>query len=90
MPAFARLGEFLETDYRAAATQTVGASAMNNGDDYYRFAIRRYVTTEMDPSDIHRIGVAEVARIRSEMQQIIDEVVVGSTADSPAGAGVDA
>ncbi|NNF61234.1 MAG: DUF885 domain-containing protein [Gammaproteobacteria bacterium] len=74
MPAFARLHEFMSKDYLAAATATVGASAMNGGADYYRFAIRRYVTADMDPDEIHRIGLAEVARIRNEMRQVIDEL----------------
>ncbi len=73
VPAFARLYEFLSDDYLAAATDTVGASEMAGGDAYYRYAIRRYVTTDMDPAEIHQIGLDEVARIRREMQEVIAE-----------------
>ncbi len=73
-PSFAKLYEFLQGDYMAAATDTIGVSEVNNGMDYYRQQIRRYVTTDRDPGDIHRIGLAEVERIKAEMQGIIDEV----------------
>ena len=38
----------------------------------YRFAVRLHTTTNMTPEEIHEIGLSEVARIRGEMQSIID------------------
>ena len=38
----------------------------------YRFAVRLHTTTNMTPEEIHEIGLREVARIRDEMQSIID------------------
>ena len=40
----------------------------------YRFAVRLHTTTNMTPEEIHEIGLREVARIRDEMQSIIDEL----------------
>ncbi|NND61393.1 MAG: DUF885 domain-containing protein [Gammaproteobacteria bacterium] len=74
IPSFEKLHRFLTGPYLAAATESVGASDMRDGDAYYRYAIRRYVTTDMDPEEIHRIGLDEVARIRAEMQEVIAEV----------------
>lgn len=74
VPAFDRLHKFLSEQYRPAATTTVGVSEIPGGQAVYRHAIRRYVTTDMEPEEIHRIGLAEVARIRDEMQRVIDEV----------------
>ena len=35
---------------------------------------RRFTTTELTPEQIHQIGFDEVARIRSEMESLIDEI----------------
>jgi len=72
-PAFAELADFLERDYQAS--DTIGASFLPRGAEYYAFQIRRYTTlTDIDADEIHRAGLDEVARIRAEMLAIIDEV----------------
>ncbi|MBB3167435.1 DUF885 domain-containing protein [Simiduia aestuariiviva] len=73
MPAFARVAEFMEGDYLAAATDSLGAEQLPGGKDYYRHAIRTYVTLDMAPEKIHQIGLAEVKRIKAEMQALIKE-----------------
>lgn len=72
-PAFVKLVEFLRDEYDASTT--IGAADMPGGDDYYAFQIRRYTTlTDIDAAAIHAIGLDEVARIRAEMLEIIDEL----------------
>ncbi|WP_353056948.1 DUF885 domain-containing protein [Microbulbifer sp. MLAF003] len=73
IPAFARVANFLEGDYLKAASETIGAEKMRGGSDYYRHNIRNYVTLDMDPLEIHRTGLAEVKRIRAEMEELIKE-----------------
>lgn len=73
IPAIARVADFLEGDYLQAATETLAAEQLPGGKDYYRHAIKTYVTLEMDPAEIHRIGLAEVKRIRAEMDQLIKQ-----------------
>lgn len=73
MPAFARLAVFLEREYQAS--KSLGAEDMVGGREYYAFQIRRYTTLVNVTSDqIHDIGVAEVARIRGDMNAIIEEL----------------
>jgi len=73
IPAFARVADFLDGDYLKAASDTIGAEEMRGGSDYYRHNIRNYVTLDMDPAEIHRTGLAEVKRIRAEMDELIKE-----------------
>lgn len=73
IPAFARVADFLEGDYLQAATDTIGAEELPGGEEYYRHGIKTYVTLDMDPAEIHRIGLAEVKRIRAEMDELIQE-----------------
>ncbi|MGI9222677.1 MAG: DUF885 domain-containing protein [Woeseiaceae bacterium] len=73
MPAFRALAEFLAEEYEASST--IGAEQLPNGEAFYAFQIRRYTTlTNTSADEIHAIGLGEVARIRSEMQAIIDEL----------------
>ena len=71
LPAFARLADFLNGEYLAAATDSLAAEQLPNGKAYYRHAINTYVTADMDPNDIHAIGLSEVKRIRAEMDALI-------------------
>lgn len=72
-PAFARLADFMEGDYMQAATDTIGAEQLPGGLDYYRHGIKTYVTEDRNPADIHRLGLAEVKRIRAAMNALIKE-----------------
>ena len=74
IPAFDRVATFLEGDYMAAATDSLAAEDLPGGKDYYRHAIRTYVTIDMDPAEIHQIGLAEVKRIRGEMDALIAQL----------------
>lgn len=73
LPAFARLADFLEGDYMQAATDSLAAEQLPQGKAYYRHTINTYVTLDMDPAEIHNTGLAEVKRIRAEMDALIKE-----------------
>lgn len=74
IPAFDRVATFLEGDYMKAATASLAVENLPGGKDYYRHAIRTYVTMDMDPAETHRVGLAEVKRIRGEMNALISEL----------------
>ncbi|SHG28627.1 Uncharacterized conserved protein, DUF885 familyt [Microbulbifer donghaiensis] len=73
IPAFARVADLLEGDYMKAATDSIAIEELPGGKDYYRHAIKTYVTLDMDPAEIHKIGLGEVKRIRAEMDQLIKD-----------------
>lgn len=70
-PAFARLADFLEQEYIPACRESVGASDGVDGLAAYTFALEGHTTTRMTPDEVHRLGLAEVARIRAEMFEVI-------------------
>ncbi|MCD9047123.1 DUF885 family protein [Luteimonas sp. MHLX1A] len=72
IPAFANLLTFFRNEYVPQARTTLAAEAMPGGEAFYRQQIREYTTLELSPQEIHDIGLAEVARIRAQMQEIID------------------
>jgi uncharacterized protein (DUF885 family) len=74
IPAYARFQRFFEDEYRPRARHTIAASALPGGAAYYADLVRYYTTLpDATPDQIHAIGLAEVQRIRSEMEAIIRE-----------------
>jgi uncharacterized protein (DUF885 family) len=70
-PAFMKLHEFLVTRYLPACREATAASALPNGAALYAYNVRWHTTTALTPKEIHDVGVAEVKRIRSEMDAVI-------------------
>lgn len=69
--AFRRLHAFLVDEYLPACRETTGANALPGGDALYQYNAKWHTTTTKTPKEIHDIGLAEVARIRAEMEQVI-------------------
>jgi uncharacterized protein (DUF885 family) len=82
IPAYARALEFVRDDYLPGAINVVGASNLPDGERYYA-ALVRYFTTLDDatPSSIHALGISEVARIRGEMDKVIEDTGFEGTFD---------
>lgn len=74
IPAFQDYFTFFTTEYRPAAREQIGISSTPNGKAFYANRAKHYTTTDMSPEEIHQLGLQEVARIRAEMEQIIDQV----------------
>ena len=74
LPAFRRLNSYFNDEYLVAARDSIGLSELPNGSAWYEHLARSFTTTRMTPDEIHRLGLEEVARIRGEMMQIIEEV----------------
>jgi uncharacterized protein (DUF885 family) len=82
LPAWRLLHRFLSDRYVPGARETIGLSALPDGEPWYAFAVRQYTTTTMTPSEIHALGLREVARIRAAMDSIIAQTgFTGSFAD---------
>ena len=70
-PAFAALQKFYEQEYIPAATDTLAVSKLPGGERYYALLARVSTTTDLTTAQIHEVGLAEVARIRGEMDKVI-------------------
>jgi uncharacterized protein (DUF885 family) len=74
IPQFKRIKTFFETEYLPKTRTTIGISEIPNGKEYYQNRIDYYTTLNLTADKIHQIGLNEVARIKTEMLKIIDEV----------------
>lgn len=82
VPAHARLLAFLRDDYMPGARKTLAAYDLPDGRAYYQAKIAEFVTLDKTPDAIHAIGLAEVAKIRARMLDVMKEV--GFQGDLPA------
>jgi uncharacterized protein (DUF885 family) len=73
-PAYRKLLAFMEETYIPGARETIGQFALPDGEAWYAFNVRSHTTTDLTPQQIHAIGLAEVDRIRGEMQGLIEEL----------------
>ncbi len=75
IPQFARIKAFFETEYFPKTRTSLGVSETPNGEAFYQNRINYYTTsTSYTAEDIHQIGLKEVARIKAEMEKIIEEL----------------
>jgi uncharacterized protein (DUF885 family) len=74
VPAYKRLHDFIRDEYMPRTRLTSGLSALPNGTEWYDYLVRTSTTTNLSADEIHRIGLGEVDRIHSEMEQVKDGV----------------
>jgi uncharacterized protein (DUF885 family) len=70
-PAFHKLHDYVTTMYLPACRENIAATALPNGVAAYDFYLCWHTTTNQTPQQIHEIGLAEVKRIRGEMDKVI-------------------
>ena len=80
---YKKIKSYFEDDYFPNTRKGLGVSTTPNGENFYQNRINYYTTsTKYTADDIHQIGLNEVARIKAEMQKIIDDLGFdGSFAD---------
>jgi len=61
---------WVESDIQQTGEQPSGVALLPNGEAYYNELLASYTTTEMTANEIHELGLAEVTRIRGEMDAI--------------------
>ncbi len=73
-PAYEELNNFLKDDYLVNSRDSIGIKDIPDGKRYYEELAKHYTTTDLTPDEIHDIGLKEIERIRSEMEEIIELV----------------
>ena len=74
VPTYKKLHDFVAGEYLNAGRESSGINSIPRGRDYYKHQIKLYTTTNMTANEIHELGLSEVARIRTEMEKIKDQV----------------
>ena len=74
VPMNKKMAAFLKNEYLPKARLSSGWGDLPNGVEFYKLKARLATTTDKTPDEIYNIGLAEVARIRKEMEAIKERV----------------
>lgn len=69
-PAYRGLIDYLEY-LKPKTTSDDGVWKLPDGDNFYRYQLRANTTTELDPDEVHAVGLREVDNIQAEMDTIL-------------------
>ncbi|RYG34959.1 MAG: DUF885 family protein [Burkholderiales bacterium] len=81
-PAYRSFLPYFRDEYLPRTATDIAATKMPDGGAYYAAQIREFTTLKKSPEDIHQIGLAEVAKIKARMLDVMKEA--GFTGDLPA------
>ncbi|MFC6224411.1 DUF885 domain-containing protein [Hymenobacter artigasi] len=74
VPTYRKLADFLQTEYLPQARSSTGLGDVPGGAEMYRYDVRLMTTTDRLPDAIYQTGLAEVKRIRAEMEAVKKQV----------------
>lgn len=69
-PAVRRFVDYLQGEYRDLAPSAIGLAQYPGGKECYRHLLRYFTTLDMDPEEIHRIGLRRVGEINEKMAKL--------------------
>lgn len=78
-PAYQRLYDYFTGTYLPRTRESIGLSAMPEGEAWYAYRVRQSSTTDLTPREIHELGLREVARIRGEMERVMRDASFNGT-----------
>lgn len=70
-PAYGKFINHFE-NLKSQATTDAGVWKFPDGDKFYKHMLKQNTTTDLEPEQVHQIGLAEVERIKSEMWAILE------------------
>jgi uncharacterized protein (DUF885 family) len=85
LPANRALHDFLRNEYLPRARADLALSELPLGAAWYAYRIKRATSTSLTADEIHRIGIAEVERLRARTPPLRDEA--GAPAPGATGPG---
>lgn len=71
VPGYRTFLQFMTDEYVPNARTLIGAASLPNGRDFYQHRVRQFTTLDLAPEAVHETGLAEVKRIRAEMEEVI-------------------
>ncbi len=74
IPKFKEMVAFLKSEYIPASRTSSGIGNLSVGKELYPTLVKQWTTTNMNPEEIHNLGLSEVARLKSEMEKIKTQV----------------
>jgi uncharacterized protein (DUF885 family) len=81
VPAINRYADFIEGEYLEQAREEIAIRGNPNGAACYPALVRSFATIQPTADEIHELGLAQMSKIRSEMQSILAEHYEGESVE---------
>ena len=72
-PSFAKLRDFLETEYLPETRDKIGVTSLPGGIEFYQACLKWHLSIHATPQEVHQTGLEEVTRLQERMQDIMDQ-----------------
>ena len=82
VPAINRFADFIEVEYVLNAREEIALSYNPDGAECYPTLVRYFATISPTADEIHELGLAQIAKIRGEMQVILADHWEGESVES--------
>jgi uncharacterized protein (DUF885 family) len=73
LPAYRKFAEFVRNEYAPHGRTDPGVWSLPDGEERYRYSIRRMTTTDLTPDQIHEIGLKELHHTETEMLAVANK-----------------
>lgn len=70
LPAFDDLLDYLDGPGAAGAVDGIGFGRYPGGEEFYRRMVRRHASFDIEPEEVHELGLAEVERLSERMAEL--------------------
>lgn len=74
LPAFKKLRDFIADEYLHHLREDIACSSLPSGIEMYQQCLKFHLTEDRTPAEVHKLGLEEVQRIESEIQEIAQEL----------------
>ena len=74
IPAYRRLRDFFRDEYLPKTRESIGYSALPDGEKWYAYRARAFTTTDTPVQEIHQLGLREVARLDGEIAKVMSRI----------------
>lgn len=71
--AYKDLKDYLQNVYMKNTRQSPGVGALKGGADFYQACLNWYLSLDMTPVEIHKLGLKEVAKVNAKMREVMDK-----------------
>jgi uncharacterized protein (DUF885 family) len=69
-PALQAYANFLSTTLMQTSRDSIACSEGFQGAEYYDLLVRHYTSLDLGPEQVHQLGLAEVARLQADIEQV--------------------
>jgi len=69
-PAYTSINRFIDADIANTTDSAQGVHGLPDGLAFYDYRLKKMTTTRLSANEIHELGVAEVKRLRTEMDSL--------------------